>query len=86
MQAIQTKVLPATNTKGTRIKAWCADGQLTMDYYDAVESAGGSAYMEEAHAHVALKLREKLKWHHVPANLITGELPDGTFAHIYTCG
>jgi len=30
MQAIQTKILPVTNTKPTRIKAYCARGNLTI--------------------------------------------------------
>lgn len=32
MQAIQTKILPATNTKTIRIKAWCERGQVIMSY------------------------------------------------------
>lgn len=32
MQAIQTKYLPATNFKGSRIKAWCERGSITIDY------------------------------------------------------
>jgi hypothetical protein len=32
MQAIQTKYLGPTNTKGSRIKAWCERGSVTVDY------------------------------------------------------
>lgn len=31
-QAIQTKYLPATSFKGSRIKAWCERGSITIDY------------------------------------------------------
>jgi hypothetical protein len=32
MQAIETKYLPATNTRGSRIKATCERGSLTIPY------------------------------------------------------
>jgi hypothetical protein len=32
MQAIQTKYLPSTNTKCSRIKAWCNAGSVTISY------------------------------------------------------
>lgn len=32
MQAIQTRFLAPTNTKGDRIKAWCARGSITVGY------------------------------------------------------
>jgi len=32
MQAIQTKYLGPTNTKGARIRAWCERGSITVDY------------------------------------------------------
>ncbi|QOR55742.1 MAG: hypothetical protein YHS30scaffold667_38 [Phage 65_10] len=36
MQAIQTKYLGPTNLKGSRIKAWCDAGSLTISYpYEA---------------------------------------------------
>lgn len=33
MQAIITKVLPSTNTRGTRIKASCERGSITISYH-----------------------------------------------------
>ena len=32
MQAIQTKYIGPTNTKGARIKAFCAAGSITIPY------------------------------------------------------
>jgi len=32
MQAIVTKYLPCTNTRGSRIKAWCERGSITIPY------------------------------------------------------
>jgi hypothetical protein len=32
MQAIQTKYLPPTNSRGSRIKAWCDRGSITVGY------------------------------------------------------
>ena len=32
MEAIQTKFLPSTDTKGSRIKAWSTEGQVTIPY------------------------------------------------------
>lgn len=32
MDAIQTKFLPATNTRGARIKAWNSTGSITIPY------------------------------------------------------
>jgi hypothetical protein len=32
MQAIQTKYIPATNHKPSRIKAWCERGSITVSY------------------------------------------------------
>ena len=55
MQAIQTKYLPATNTKCSRIKAWCDAGFIIMSYDHDHDEAG-------AHHKVAQALVEKLGW------------------------
>ena len=55
MQAIQTKYLPATNTKPSRIKAWCDAGSVTIAYPYEYEESG-------AHLYVALTLQNKLGW------------------------
>jgi hypothetical protein len=38
MQAILTKFIPATNTKGDRIKAICKRGSLTVEYPEHLEA------------------------------------------------
>ena len=53
MQAIQTKFLGATNTKGARIKAFCAAGSVIHDF----------GYDDECqYTHAAIKLLKKLGW------------------------
>jgi hypothetical protein len=42
-QSIQTKYLPATNHKGSRVKAWCERGSVTIGY-------NSSLNRDEAHA------------------------------------
>lgn len=69
MQAIQTKFLPCTNTKPSRIKAWCDAGSLTLSYAHEFEES-------DAHAYVAKKLSEKLGWTgKYYSELIGGSLP-----------
>ena len=56
MQAIITKFLPATNSSGSRIKASCDAGTVTVDYpYEANWGA-------EAHAVAVRALLAKLGW------------------------
>lgn len=40
MQAITIKYLPATNTKGSRYKASCAGGSITVNYDYAQDAEG----------------------------------------------
>lgn len=56
MQAITTKYLPATNTKGARIKASCEAGSVTISYPH--EAQHGC----EAHAQAVYELGSKLRW------------------------
>jgi hypothetical protein len=55
MQAIFTKYITPTNTRGARIKAWCESGSVTIPYPHEFGS-------EEAHAMAARTLRLNLKW------------------------
>lgn len=55
MQAIQTKYIPATSTKPSRIKAWCDRGSLTISYPH--EAPGGA---EGAHTAAARQFVERL--------------------------
>ncbi len=93
MQAIQTKIIPATNSKGTRIKATCGRGSIVLD---ADEIAGTDANASaETHRRAALRLinrfldedakqygsnRQTNPW---AGHFSTGCLPDGSFAHVF---
>lgn len=94
MQAIQTKVIPATDTKPTRIKASCGRGSRI---FSADSYAGEDMTNSEAtHRRVALALinrfldedakqygsnRQTNPW---AGHFATGCLPDGSFAHVFT--
>ena len=55
-KAIQTKYLPATDTKGSRIKAFdCDKNSVTIGYDSALNS-------ENAHKKAALALMKKMGW------------------------
>ena len=53
-EAIFTKILPATNCKGTRVKAKCSLGEITLGF-----SYTGDARSEQIRAVRALLLRIK---------------------------
>ena len=74
MQAIEVKYLPPTETRGTRIKATCRAGSITVGRDYALE-------YEEDSRRVAMMLQENLGWSH-PLNY--GVLPNGN--HVYTLG
>lgn len=57
MQAIETRFLGPTNFRGSRYKATCDAGSLTL-------AADHSKGMEENHARVARALITKLGWWH----------------------
>ncbi len=68
MKAISTKYLPATNTKGSRIKAYDCDNNsvtLPMDYRYSGEIL---------HRKAAEALRDKMNW---AGELIGGGTKDG---------
>lgn len=73
MQAIQTKYLPATNTRGYRTKATCAAGSVTVDN----RSDSG---IDANHKRAAVKLCRKLGWE---GYLEGGTLPDGSMAWVF---
>lgn len=52
MQAIQTKYIPATNYKPSRVKAWCERGSIVARY-----DSGSDDY--EAHRAAAEALRHR---------------------------
>lgn len=54
-QAITTKYLPATNVKGSRIKASCQRSSVTLSWDDSLNIDGN-------HAAAAQALADKLNW------------------------
>lgn len=88
MQAIQTKYLPATNTRGSRIKATCERGSITIDYPH--DLSGDEVHREAVRHLIARFLREDEEGENpCPAfrnpwfrDFATGCLPDGTYAHV----
>lgn len=93
MQAILTRILPATNTRPTRYRVSANRGSITIAADPiAKEDAIGSA---QAHRRAALQLiwrfiREDKAEYGTPENknpwgrhFATGCLPNGDFAHVY---
>lgn len=88
MQAIRTHYIPATNYKGSRIKAQCERGSLVWSYE-------ASYNPDEAHAQAAMALiarfcEEDLKQYGTPKYenpwarpFVSGGLPDGSCAHVF---
>jgi hypothetical protein len=77
MQAIQVKFLAPTNTRGSRYKATCAAGSLTLSSDHALNPSDNARKAAEA-------LRDKLGWntpHH--GELIEGGLPDGSYVFVF---
>lgn len=89
MQAIHTKYISATNTRGSRIKARCERGSITIDYPHEL-GPGGPAHAEAARQLVAKFIKEDVeKYGSRPdANpwagpFVTGGLPDHSYAHVF---
>lgn len=89
MQAIETKYLGPTNTLGSRIKASCERGSITVqwDYSLGVEDnhrAAAARLLAKFSQEDSAKYggRESHHW----GEFVTGTLPDGRFAHVLTGG
>jgi hypothetical protein len=80
MQAILVKFLCPTNTKGSRYKATCAAGSLTLGSDHRLNPSDNARKAAEA-------LRDKLGWN-TPryGNLIEGGLPDGSYVFVFDVG
>ncbi len=77
MQAIQTKYLGPTNTRGSRIKAMCGAGSVTIGYPH--ELSGQSAHRKAAEA-----LAAKLGWvGDRYGALLCGQLPDHSHVFVF---
>ena len=72
MQAIITKYLCPTNTLGSRIKATCAAGSVTIDYPHELSGM-------DCHAKAAYALLAKMHWGY---KLMGGQLPSGDYAFV----
>lgn len=57
-QAIQTKFIPCTNSRQSRVKAWAEAGSIVLSWDDALN-------VEENHARAANALCAKLGWNDV---------------------
>ena len=77
MQAIICKYFGPTNSKGSRIKAQCAAGSITINYPH--ELSGQAVYRKAAEALVT-----KLGWDDVHyGGLLGGQLPSGDYAFVF---
>ena len=73
-EAIFTKILPATNYKGTRVKAKCALGEITLGF-----SYTGNVKSEQLRAVNALM--HKLNLAHNPYTIHSAETREG-YVHV----
>jgi hypothetical protein len=88
MQAILTKFIPPTNTRGSRYKATCQRGSITVS---ADHGRGLDWNHEFAAAELCRKFaREDVVTYGTPAThspwlkpMVAGQLPDGTYAHVF---
>lgn len=86
MQAILTKYIPCTNTRGSRIKASCERGSCFIPYPHHVNSEEGHKLAAQALVDrfvaedVARYGTNKNPWSRAR---VSGGLPDGTTAHVF---
>ena len=77
MQAIITKYLPVTNSRGSRIKATCAAGSVTIAYPHELSGM-------DCHAKAAKALVNKLQWNDANyGGLMGGQLPTGEYVFVF---
>jgi hypothetical protein len=73
MEAIKTRFLGATDTKGARIKASCSKGSLTIPYPYETDSHNG--HQQAARLLLSRDFGDNIVF-------ATGHLPDGTYVHV----
>lgn len=73
MQAIVTKYFGPGNVRGSRVKATCQAGSVTVPWDDALNSDGN-------HTMAARKLAFKLGWNRKEyyGKMVMGAMPDGS--------
>jgi hypothetical protein len=87
MQAIHSKYIPATNNRGSRIKASCERGSITISF---PHLSGDENHREAVRRLVWRFIEEDKKQNSTPPasnpwgrEFVSGSLPDGTMAHIF---
>lgn len=73
-QAIEVKVIPATTTKDTRLKASCQAGYRVVPWDDDLER-------DENHKAAAFNLASDLGW---PKEFVGGWLPNGNSVWVFS--
>lgn len=86
-QAILTRYLPATNSRGSRIKASCERGSITISYPDE-RNMGEDVHRAAVEALVAKFVAEDAKRYGTDKNpwsrpFVSGGLPNGDWAHVF---
>lgn len=86
MQAITTKFLPATNYKGSRIKAECDRGSITVSY--PYELSGEACHIWAVDQLIAKFVKEDSARYGSDQNpwsrpRVCGQLKSGEYAHIF---
>ena len=77
MQAINTKYLGPTNNRGSRIKATCAAGSITIDYPHGLSG-------QATHRKAAEALVFKLGWVDTYyGGLLGGQLANGDYVFVF---
>ena len=77
MQAIITKYFGPTNSRGSRIKATCAAGSVTISY--PYELSGQACHRAAADA-----LVQKMGWNDAHyGGLLGGQLPSGEYVFVF---
>ncbi len=74
MQAIITKYYGPSNTKGSRIKAKCSSGSITVGYPYHLSG-------DAVHRFAAVALCDKMGWN--SSNLVGGTLPNGQHCFVF---
>ena len=72
MKAILTKIIPCTNTKPTRIKAYTEGGNSLMLSWSSCDTDGRN--QGQAHLYAAKQLATKMHW---STDLLGGGTPEG---------
>ena len=86
MQAILTKYIPATNFKGSRIKAQCERGSITISYPH--ELSGADCHIAAVDCLIAKFVLEDKERYGTQRNpwqdkRVCGQLPSGDYAHVF---